>query len=230
MRPGSSPPSTARLPRFCVCEMMGGAALVSAPLQKMRCSAALLFLLTIACERELPQGELIEGESAGATFLVRLAERLPGNERADVEGIVGDALERVRSKVSADLPESDLSRLQTADAGVEVPVSVETFEVLREAVRVSDLTGGAFDVTGAPLARLWGFGPGGHTEHGSAGRERDRARARPRRVPESGARRRFHDRHEAHRFARDRPLGSSPPATPSTSRRRRSRSAVTGTT
>ncbi len=129
----------------------------------MRCSAALLFLLAIACERERPQGELIESESAGAAFLVKLAERLPANERADVERIVGEALERVRSRASASLTASDLSRVNSADAGVETPVSVETLEMLREAERVSALTGGAFDVTGAPLARLWGLGPASST-------------------------------------------------------------------
>jgi thiamine biosynthesis lipoprotein len=128
----------------------------------MRSFAALLFLLAIACERERPQGELIESESAGAAFLLKLAERLPGTERADVERIVGEALERVRSRASA-LPESDLSRLNSADAGVEIPVSFELFEIIVEAVRVSDLTGGAFDVTGAPLARLWGLAAGGPT-------------------------------------------------------------------
>ncbi len=143
--------------------MMVHAAFVTARLHKMRSSAALLFFLTIACERERPQGELIEGESAGASFLVKLAERLPASERADVERIVGDALARVWSKASAALPESDPSRLNTAEAGVEIPVSVETLEIMGEALRVSDLTGGAFDVTGAPLARLWGFGPGSST-------------------------------------------------------------------
>jgi len=126
----------------------------------MRSSVALLLLLLTACARERPRGELIEGEAAGATFTVRLAERLPESERAVVEGIVGDTLEKVSSMASHSLAESDLSRLDRAGVGVETPVSVETFEMVREAVRVSTLTGGAFDVTVAPLARLWGFGPG----------------------------------------------------------------------
>jgi thiamine biosynthesis lipoprotein len=145
----------------------------------MRSSAALLLLLAVACERERPQGELIESESAGAVFLVRLAERLPANERADVERIVSEALERVRSRASSSLPESDLSRLNSAEAGVETPVSVETLEMLREAARVSALTGGAFDVTGAPLARLWGFGPASSaTSAPPAENEIERERAR----------------------------------------------------
>jgi len=127
----------------------------------MRSSVALLLLLAIACEREPPQGELIEGEAAGAPFLVRLAERLPPSEGAEVERMVGDTLERVSSTVSSSLPESDISRLHSAAAGVETPISNDTVEMIREALRVSELTGGAYDPTVVPLSRLWGFGPGG---------------------------------------------------------------------
>jgi thiamine biosynthesis lipoprotein len=127
----------------------------------MRAAVAFLLLLVAnACERERSQGERIEGEVAGARFVVQLAERLPPSERAQVEKIVKDALDGVSSKTSTALPDSELSKLNGVEAGVELPVSVETFEIVREAVRVSALTGGAFDVTVAPLARLWGFGPG----------------------------------------------------------------------
>lgn len=143
--------------------MIPGAASAVAPVE-MRAAIALLVLVVLvvanACERERPQGERIEGHAAGASFVVELAESLPPNERAQVQKIVADALERVSSKTSTAVPESDLSRLNRAKAGVEIPVSDETLEMVREAVRVSELTGGAFDVTVAPLARLWGFGPG----------------------------------------------------------------------
>jgi thiamine biosynthesis lipoprotein len=127
----------------------------------MRTAALLLLFFANACDRERPQGERIEGEAGGASFVVELAERLPANERREVEKTVADRLSQVSSKTSTSLGESDLSRLHRAEAGAEVQVSVETFEILREAVRVSELTGGAFDVTVAPLARIWGFGPEG---------------------------------------------------------------------
>jgi thiamine biosynthesis lipoprotein len=127
----------------------------------MRAAVAFLILLVAnACERERSQGERIEGEVAGTRFVVQLAERLPPSERAQVEKIVKDALNGVNSKTSTALPDSELSKLNGVEAGVELPVSVDAFEIVREAVRVSALTGGAFDVTVAPLARLWGFGPG----------------------------------------------------------------------
>lgn len=123
-------------------------------------AALLLFSLVIGCGRERARGERIEGEAAGVRFVVELAETLPPVERAEVGKIVAEALDQVSSKTSTSLPESDLSRLNRAGAGVEVPVSVESLHIVREAVRVSELTGGAFDVTVGPLARLWGFGPG----------------------------------------------------------------------
>ena len=38
-------------------------------------------------------------------------------------------------------------------------MSADTARVVAESLRVSELTGGAFDVTVDPLVRLWGFGP-----------------------------------------------------------------------
>lgn len=46
-------------------------------------------------------------------------------------------------------------------AGLEpVAVSEDTLKVIREGLRYGELTGGAFDITVAPLIRLWGFGTG----------------------------------------------------------------------
>jgi thiamine biosynthesis lipoprotein len=139
----------------------------------------LLLGLACACARERPQGELIEGEAAGAGFRVRLATRVPEGERAEVKRIVSDAIGEVASRASSSVPESDLARLERADSGEEVSLSADTFEILREAARVNGLTGGAFDVTVIPLSRLWGFGPGGSAASSPPTEEQiERARAR----------------------------------------------------
>jgi FAD:protein FMN transferase len=52
-------------------------------------------------------------------------------------------------------PESELSRLaQSAGAG-PVPVSTDLFEVLNRSKEIYERSGGAFDVTIAPVGRLW---------------------------------------------------------------------------
>jgi len=50
-----------------------------------------------------------------------------------------------------------LSRLNAAPSGTWVPVGPDVCRVLRAAVDVAGLTGGAFDPTVLPLVRLWGF-------------------------------------------------------------------------
>lgn len=53
--------------------------------------------------------------------------------------------------------DSELSRLNNTGAHGPVPVSSPLLAVLDAAERVSDISGGAFDVTVGPLVRLWGF-------------------------------------------------------------------------
>jgi thiamine biosynthesis lipoprotein len=126
--------------------------------------AGILLALTlgsVACDGTVTrEGERFQGESMGTTYLVRLAETLSESERLGVAREIQDSLEDVNRRMSNYLPDSEVSRFNRAEAGVPVSISRETFDVVAEAVRVSELTGGAFDVTVAPLVRLWGFGPG----------------------------------------------------------------------
>jgi thiamine biosynthesis lipoprotein len=52
-------------------------------------------------------------------------------------------------------PDSELSRLDSTAGGPPVPVSHDLFEILEKSKHYHDRTGGVFDVTIAPLGRLW---------------------------------------------------------------------------
>jgi thiamine biosynthesis lipoprotein len=65
-----------------------------------------------------------------------------------------DALEDIMSDYEAD---SELMRLCDQPYGRPVPVSAELFYVLERGVEMSELSGGAFDVTVGPYVRLWRF-------------------------------------------------------------------------
>ncbi len=52
-------------------------------------------------------------------------------------------------------PESELSRLAGAAGGPAVPVSADLFDVLARSKAICEKSGGAFDVTIAPVGRLW---------------------------------------------------------------------------
>ena len=55
--------------------------------------------------------------------------------------------------------DSELSRFNRSRKTDWIPASEEFVKVLREALSISDRSGGAFDVTVGPLVNLWGFGP-----------------------------------------------------------------------
>ena len=52
-------------------------------------------------------------------------------------------------------PESELSRLSHKAGGPPVPVSADLFDILRRSKEFYARTGGVFDVTIAPVGRLW---------------------------------------------------------------------------
>ncbi|NLE39630.1 MAG: FAD:protein FMN transferase [Pirellulaceae bacterium] len=78
---------------------------------------------------------------------------IPSAERA-----LGEAeavLRRVEAKMSSWLAESEISRLNRAEAGEPVALSAESIAVLRLARDAVEPTGGAFDATCRPLIELW---------------------------------------------------------------------------
>ncbi len=66
-------------------------------------------------------------------------------------------IERLESQLSFYQPTSEISRLNTHAANAPVRVEPALFRLLQHALRLSAETGGAFDITVAPLMRAWGF-------------------------------------------------------------------------
>jgi len=97
----------------------------------------------------------------GTTWAVRVVtvDAWPRAERDRVAGEIQAVLDDVDSKMSHYDPSSELSRFNRGRTTRPFPVSAETFEVFRQARRLSEATAGALDVTVAPLVNAWGFGP-----------------------------------------------------------------------
>ena len=88
----------------------------------------------------------------GTTFAVRVVAEDPGEVRlAALREAVGRVLARIDERMSTWRPESELSRFNRHRSTAPFPVSADTLAVFRQALEVSELTGGAFDVTVAPL-------------------------------------------------------------------------------
>ncbi len=68
-------------------------------------------------------------------------------------------LERLLSRTD---PKSEISAINTAAGAEWTEVSEETFVLIQTALRFSEETDGAFDITIAPVMDLWGFSSGDH--------------------------------------------------------------------
>ncbi len=92
------------------------------------------------------------GTACSLTVVVPQAKKSTGREaltKAEAR------VRRVEALMSAYREDSEVRRLKSAPAGQRIALSSDTLEVLRAARHFAEVTGGAFDVTAAPLFRLW---------------------------------------------------------------------------
>jgi thiamine biosynthesis lipoprotein len=124
-------------------------------------AAACLLLAGCAATR-LPVGSpvvtLLTGQTMGSAWTVRIAGELPLPE-AQLRAGVQARFEAVDQALSTWRRDSALSRFNDIDNGEWVDIDPELAAVLAYALSLSDPSGGAYDVTVAPLVDLWGFGP-----------------------------------------------------------------------
>ena len=68
---------------------------------------------------------------------------------------INEILRRIESEMSYFIAESSVSQLNSSDGKGSVKMDADTFDVLETADAFYRLSGGAFDVTAAPLTALW---------------------------------------------------------------------------
>lgn len=92
---------------------------------------------------------------------------LTGVGASAAEKKIADMLEELDGKLSTQIADSDVSRVNEAKPGVAVAVSDETFSLLLRAKQIYTLTDGAFNPALYPLVELWKFSPDKFTLAGS---------------------------------------------------------------
>jgi thiamine biosynthesis lipoprotein len=124
----------------------------------------ILFLLLVVAAAALwraTRGDralTLEGRTMGTTYRVTLR----GEEATRAEQLqeaIDERLRAINRSMSTWDPASEISRVNARAAGEPIPISASFRTVLEAALRVSERTGGAFDVTVGPLVNLWGYGP-----------------------------------------------------------------------
>jgi len=91
----------------------------------------------------------------GSTFEILF----PSEQRSRIEAThrALDEIRRLENIMTVFREESSLSLVNREAAKVPVGVEEELFEILQLSREISDLTGGAFDITSGVLSRCWGF-------------------------------------------------------------------------
>ncbi len=108
--------------------------------------------------------ELLQGMSMGTTYTIKFqtACELKHDEVAQQ---VEQRLQQINQRMSTWIPDSELTQLNHFQQRTPRQVSPELFRVLEQALQVSRMTDGAFDITVGPLLQLWGFGADAQSGH-----------------------------------------------------------------
>lgn len=137
-------------------------------LHAIRFLFAVLGLVTASCGPIDPTpAELrtFQGATMGTTYEVTVVESPVAPDAGEHLGrLIDDQLSGIDSAMSTYDPESELSRFNRSLSTEWFQVSGDTFSVFQQAREISEMSGGAFDVTVGPLVEAWGFGPSGQVD------------------------------------------------------------------
>ena len=129
--------------------------------QQSTVALALLMLATCLAGCSDPNDRVLEisGPTMGTFYSVKVARPPADLTAPTLQAKVEAALAGVIAEISTYAPDSELSRLNdNADTGW-LPISANLRDLIAAGLRLSELSGGAFDITVGPLVNLWGFGP-----------------------------------------------------------------------
>ncbi|MCG8383325.1 MAG: FAD:protein FMN transferase [Gammaproteobacteria bacterium] len=121
---------------------------------------SLLALFLSACGKEQISHTIV-GSTMGTTFSIVIAHtELDQKKRQAFETDINTLLDEINQKMSTYREDSEVSRFNRWQQTDWFVVSQETAKVVNAALRISELSGGVYDITMSPLIELWGFGKG----------------------------------------------------------------------
>ena len=115
-------------------------------------------LLSLASLAGATETLTLTGRAMGTGWTVKLATADRDCDLGAIRRHVAEKLEQLEQLFSTYRPNSELSRFNASHHTEWIAVAPEVARVAAESRRISEITGGAFDVTVEPLVRLWGFG------------------------------------------------------------------------
>lgn len=125
----------------------------------MRLFVCIALVLLAACDGASEQVELT-GHTMGTQYSVKLPNGAGDYDTAELQQAIEAALADDNAQMSTYAPDAEISRFNTSRSTDWHAVSPSFCAKVEQALRLSEETSGAFDITVGPLVNLWGFGPG----------------------------------------------------------------------
>lgn len=101
---------------------------------------------------------LLQGRTMGTTYNIKIVSALEFDKTA-LNSKIDQLLVDVNQAMSTYIDDSELSVFNKSKTSTGTAISPNLERVIKEAIRLGDLSQGKLDVTVGPLVNLWGFGP-----------------------------------------------------------------------
>jgi thiamine biosynthesis lipoprotein len=117
----------------------------------------LAFLVSCTQETKV-EPILLQGKTMGTTYNIKIVTT-DSFDLAQLQSQIDALLVQVNQEMSTYIPDSELSLFNSSKSLDGIKISEGLNHVVKEAIRLGQLSGGKLDVTVGPLVNLWGFGP-----------------------------------------------------------------------
>jgi thiamine biosynthesis lipoprotein len=119
----------------------------------------LLLTQTCGCQsKETADSIRLSGQTMGTTWSVIIPANSDGSDANNLKQHLQKRLDQINSLMSTYDPTSEISRFNNQTSTDWFAISEDTAQVIELSLAISNLTGGAFDISVGPLVELWGFG------------------------------------------------------------------------
>jgi thiamine biosynthesis lipoprotein len=102
---------------------------------------------------------LLQGFTMGTTYNIKVVATPEQVEALKLQDKVDAVLKRVNQEMSTYIADSEISLFNKSTSGDNFEISTGFARVLKESIRLGELSNGKLDITVGPLVNLWGFGP-----------------------------------------------------------------------
>jgi len=125
----------------------------------------LVVLLTISVTACFPSNNSakkeihLQGATMGTIYNIKVVATPEQVTALKLQTKIDVALKQVNQEMSTYIPDSEISRFNKLMSTKPIDISTGFARVLRESIRLGELSGGKLDITVGPLVNLWGFGP-----------------------------------------------------------------------